>query len=418
MDQQRPTRGRRLRFVTHRFITSTAELQRFVDRLLTESSYALDTEFHRERTYFPKLALLQFAGADEIVLVDPLGCDVSPLRALFESDVEAVLHAAQQDLDVLHHAVGAVPRRIYDTQLAAGFLGYSTPSLVSLLQAELKVSVAKGDRLTDWLRRPLTDEQCTYAAGDVLHLLELQDTLQAKLSAVGRHEWITEAFEELLRKPVTGTDPEQAWTRLKDVKVLKPKARGVARAVAAWRERRAMAIDTPVRQVLPDLAVLGIAQRQPRTMSELAQSRGVDDRHTRGSVAKELLEAVAVGLTAELDIPSPDGDDLDRGMRPAVTLVSAWVSEVARQERIDTALLATRHDLTAFLRGDSDARLASGWRHDLLGDGIRRLVAGGAALTFDGRGGLRLIDVASRPNEGEGDRVAPNVNSLGSGALP
>jgi ribonuclease D len=98
--------------------------------------------------------------------------------------------------------------------------------------------------------------------------------------------------------------------------------------------------------------------------------------------------------------------------------VSAWVSEVARQERIDTALLATRHDLTAFLRGDSDARLADGWRHDLLGDGIRRLVAGGAALTFDGRGGLRLIDVASRPNEGEGDRVAPNVNSLGSGALP
>ncbi len=404
--------------MTHRWITTTDELQRFVERLLGEPRYALDTEFHRERTYFPKLALLQFAGAGEIVLVDPLRCDMSPLRGLFASDVEAVFHAAQQDLDVLHHAVGAVPQRIYDTQLASGFLGYSTPSLVSLLQSELRVSVAKGDRLTDWLRRPLTDEQCEYAAGDVLHLLELQDVVHGKLEAAGRHEWAAAACEELRCKPVSGTDPDQAWTRLKDVKVLKPKARGVARAVAAWRERRAMAIDTPVRQVLPDLAVLGIAQRQPRSVQELAQARGVDERHTRGAIAKELVEAVAVGLTAEVDLPAPDGDELDRGMRPAVALVSAWVSEVARQERIDTALLATRHDLTAFLRGDVDARLAGGWRHDLLGDGIRRLVAGGAALTFDGRGGLRLIDVASRPNEGEADRVAPNVNSLGSGALP
>ena len=114
---------------------------------------------------------------------------------------------------------------------------------------------------------------------------------------------------------------------------------------------------------------------------------------TRGAIAKELLEAVAEGLQTEASLPSPDGEELDRHLRPAVTLVSAWVSEVARQEKIDTALLATRNDLVAFLRGDADARLATGWRHDLLGDGIRRLVAGHAALTFDGRGGLRLIDV-------------------------
>lgn len=153
-----------------------------------------------------------------------------------------------------------------------------------------------------------------------------------------------------------------------------------------------MAVDTPVRQVLPDLAILGIAQKQPRTVQELSHARGVDDRHTRGSIAKELLEAVEEGLRTEAALPSPEGEELDRHLRPAVTLVSAWVSEVARQEKIDTALLATRNDLVAFLRGDADARLATGWRHDLLGDGIRRLVAGHAALTFDGRGGLRLID--------------------------
>ncbi len=394
MDRAGTSRGDgRVTFVTHRWITSSADLSALVETAAAQPRYALDTEFHRERTYFPKLALVQIAVDDDIALVDPLRCDMSLLRGLFTSESVAVLHAAQQDLDVLHHSVGAVPTRMYDTQLAAGFLGYSTPSLVSLLQSELKVNAAKGDRLTDWLRRPLTEEQCQYAAADVAHLAALQDVLHAKLDSLGRVEWAAEAFGELLRKPVSGTDPDSAWTRLKDVRVLKPRARGVARAVAAWRERRAMATDTPVRQVLPDLAVLGVAQRQPRTVAELSQARGIDERHTRGSIAKELLEAVAIGATEEVQLPAPDGEDLERTMRPAVALVSAWVSEVARQERIDTALLATRHDLVAFLRGDSDARLASGWRHDLLGDGIRRLVAGGAGLTFDGRGGLRLVEL-------------------------
>lgn len=377
----------------YRWITTDAEVAELVDRLVAEPRYAMDTEFHRERTYFPKLALMQIAGAGEIVLVDPLACDLTPLRRLFASPALAVLHAAQQDLDVLHHSVGAIPATMFDTQLAAGFLGYSTPSLSSLLQGELKVTASKGDRLTDWLRRPLTADQCNYAASDVAHLLELHDCLSARLEAGGRAGWVADACEELRCRPASGTDPDQAWTRLKDVRVLKPRARGVARAVAAWRERRAMANDSPVRQVLPDLAILGIAQRQPRTVQELAQARGVDDRHTRGVIAKELLEAVADGAANEVHLPAPDGDDLDRNLRPAVTLVSAWVSEVGRQEHIDTTLLATRNDLVSLLRGDADARLGTGWRNELLGDGIRRLVAGHAALTFDGKGGLTLIDV-------------------------
>jgi ribonuclease D len=154
-----------------------------------------------------------------------------------------------------------------------------------------------------------------------------------------------------------------------------------------------MQIDSPVRQVLPDLAILGIAQKQPRTTAELAQARGVDDRHTRGSIAQQIIEAVAAGMSDEVELPAPEGEELDRNLRPAVTLVSAWVSEVARRERVDTALLATRNDLVAFLRGDADARLAHGWRQTMVGEGIRRLVGGGAALTFDGRGGLDLVDL-------------------------
>ncbi|MEI7548155.1 MAG: HRDC domain-containing protein, partial [Actinomycetota bacterium] len=353
--------------MTYRWITTESDLADYVTRLLSQPRYALDTEFHRERTYFPKLALLQIADAEQTVLIDPLTCDLSPLKALFAGEVVAVLHAAQQDLDVLTHAVGAVPLRLYDTQLAAGFMGYSTPSLVSLLQAELKVTMGKGDRLTDWLRRPLSKEQCDYASSDVAHLLQLQDTIEAQLVADGRSEWARAACEELRMKPVSGVDPGMAWTRLKDVRMLKSKARGVAQAVAEWRERRAMSLDAPVRQVLPDLAVLGIAQKQPRTVDDLAQARGVDERHTRGTIGKELLAAVEKGIAAEASLPPAEGEELERHLRPAVSLVSAWVSEVARTQRIDTTLLATRNDLVSFLRGDESSRLAHGWRNEFLG---------------------------------------------------
>lgn len=384
--------------MTHRWVDTQSGLEDLVDSLLDVDRYAIDTEFHRERTYFPKLALVQIAWDDpdgqQVALVDPLKVDVKALARAFSGPAVAVFHAAQQDLDVLTHACGAVPAVMFDTQLAAGFVGYSTPSLVALVQGELGATLPKGDRLTDWLRRPLTPEQEDYAAADVVHLFALQDALSAKLADLGRTTWVAAACEELRQRPASGVAPEDAWTRLKDVRTLKPRARGVARAVAAWRERRAMSVDAPPRQILPDLAILGISQRQPATQHELAQCRGIDERHWRGGLGREILAAVADGASSEVPMPAPDGDDLDRRLRPAVTLVSAWVSEVARGERIDTALLATRADLVALLRGDADARLAVGWRAELLGDGVRRLVEGRAGLTFDGRGGLRLIDVS------------------------
>ena len=382
--------------MTYQWIDSQGQLVELIDTLLAEPRYAFDSEFHRERTYFPKLALAQFAWPGGIALVDPLAVDVTALRPLLESDVVCVMHAAQQDLDVLSHSCGAVPVRLFDTQIAAGFVGYGTPSLANLMQGELKISVPKGDRLTDWLRRPLTEDQKSYAASDVANLLELQDRLVSQLVGSGRLSWAEAACEELRTRPVSGTDPDGAWLRLKDVRMLKPKARGVARSIASWRERRAMSVDSPVRQILPDLAILGISQKQPRTVEELAQARGIDERHWRGNLGKEIIAAVQAGLREEVPLPVVDGDELDRSLRPAITLVSAWVSELARQEKIDTALLGTRGDIIALLRNDPEARLANGWRSELLGDNVRRLVEGRAALTFDGRGSLKLIDVPAQ----------------------
>jgi ribonuclease D len=379
--------------VTYRWIDDQVAFAELVEEVAAQPRYALDTEFHRERTYYPRLALLQLAWEGGMALVDPLRVDIVGLRPLLACNALAVLHAAQQDLDVLQNACGAIPARMCDTQLAAGFLGYSTPALSGLLSSELKVQVAKGDRLTDWLHRPLTDEQRKYAASDVEHLLELHDRLMAQLDKLGRVDWVLAACEELRVKPTGPASPEDAWLRLKEAKVLKAKARGVARAVAAWRERRAMASDIPVRQVLPDLAILGISQRAPRTVPELMTCRGVEERHARGRLGEEILAAVAAGREDEPDLPAPDGEELSRHLRPAVTLIAAWIGELARQQRVDGTLIATRADIVALLRSDGDARLGEGWRAELVGQDLRRLVAGHAALSFDGKGGLRLITI-------------------------
>lgn len=384
--------------ITYRWIEQQADLDELIAELLAEPRYALDTEFHRERTYFPKLALVQVAWrtvhGQQLALVDPLAVDVTPFSKLFASDSLCVIHAAQQDLDVLTHAVGSVPTNMFDTQLAAGFVGYGTPSLVSLLQGEIGISPPKGDRLTDWLRRPLTDSQCQYAAADVEYLLEVHERLVAQLAEAGRLAWAEDACEELRTRPTSGSAPDDAWLRLKDARSLRPSARAVAQSLAGWRERRAMRTDVPVRQVLPDLAILGISQRAPSSVKELAQARGVDERHSRGAIAEEILDAVRAAKGNSTPSPPPSADDLDRNMRPAVTLVSAWVGQLARDERLDPTLLATRADIVAFLRGDDDARLGVGWRNELVGDGIRRLVGGEAGLTFDPEGRLRLHSVS------------------------
>lgn len=383
-----------------RWIDSDRELEDFLARGAGADRYYIDTEFHRERTYFPRLALVQLLIGGQIALVDPLEVSTEPLRELFESGSLAVFHAAQQDLDVLRQACGSAPRRIYDTQLAAGFVGYATPALTSLASGLLKVNLPKGDRLTDWLRRPLTTNQREYAAADVAYLPEIAARLQGEIEATGRSQWVEEACAELVSRPTGPAPADQAWLRVKDVRTLRGRSRWVARALAEWREKRAMELDVPSRHVLADLALLGIAQRCPRDAGELAQSRGIDSRQAGGSLGRSLLAAVERGLAdsagGELQIPSNDADDLDRSLRPAVTLVAAWISELARRERLDPALLGTRSDIVELLRGDQGARMRSGWRAGIVGRDVEALLAGEAALTFHNGQGLTLVEVDPR----------------------
>ena len=386
--------------ITYDWIDSDIDLIEFTEEALAESHFYLDTEFHREKTYFPQLALVQIATSKRTVIIDPLMVNMKLLRPLFDGPGMCVLHAAQQDLDVMAQSCGYIPSRMLDTQLCAGFLGYSQPSLASLLQSYLKVIVPKGDRLTDWLRRPLTKDQLIYAASDVAYLAELSSIIFAELEERGRMKWATDACEELRTRPTGPNPPEDAWLRVKDVRTLKGRARWVAQAIAEWRETRAMDLDLPPRHVLSDIAILGIAQKAPRTAEDMLQSRGVDNRHVSGQQGRALLEAVQLGVErsaeGDLSFPSHDGDDLDKSMRPAATLVSAWVTELARQSNLDAGLLGTRKDINDLLSGAPGARMSEGWRADIVGRDIEDLVAGRKALTFtkeNSGNGLKLVDV-------------------------
>ena len=373
------------------WIESEHDLSRLSSRLKSVEIYSLDTEFHRERTYYPQLALMQINVEGAIYLVDTTKIDSAAIAELLDNEALVLLHAAQQDLDVLQLVCDTKLARIFDTQIAAGFVGYSTPSLSALVQRELGISLPKGDRLTDWLRRPLSDDQRSYAAADVEHLPALYESITTQLRESGRVSWAQDACDELAARPSSLIDPERAWLRIKDVRTLKPRSRGVAQAVAQWREERAQRLNIPVRQVLADLALLGIAQRAPRTVEELGQARGVDGRYTKGSIAEEILRAVERGREVEAEFPRNDVEEFDRDLRPAATLMSAWISEVATRERIEVALLGTRADIIDYLRGVTSARLRRGWRAEVLGADLDDLVSGQAGIAFDGSGGLRLL---------------------------
>ena len=388
--------------ISFRWIDSSSDAIVALEEIARENHYFLDTEFHREKTYFPQLALVQIAAGDQIFILDPLTIDLDLFGDLFERDAVCVMHAAQQDLDVLSQSVGAIPQRILDTQLLAGFLGYTQPSLASLLQSFLKITVPKGDRLTDWLRRPLSRDQLNYAASDVAYLPELLNIIDTRLAEKGRTEWAYEACEELRLRKTGPQSPDEAWLRVKDVRTLKGRARWVARSVSEWREKRAMSLDIPPRHVLSDIAVLGIAQRAPRNANDLLQCRGVDQRHASGQNGQALLDAIKQGVAdssqGDLSFPTNDTDDLDKSMRPAATLVSAWVTELARTSELDAGLLGTRKDINELLSGVPHARMRHGWRAQIVGQDIEDLVSGRKALTFNRNGteiGLQLVDVAT-----------------------
>ena len=370
-------------------VADATGLDDLVRALRDEPLYGLDTEFQGERTYHPRLALVQIAWPGGLAIVDPMAVDVAPLAPVLAGPGTLIAHAGDQDLTILERACGVRPAHLFDTQIAAGFLGYGTPSLATLCERMLGVRLAKGDRLTDWTRRPLTPDQRAYAAADVEHLTALHDALVATLTEDGRLEWARDECEERRLRAHGRPDPATAWWRIKGSRQLRGKARGVAQEVGAWREREAERADLPPRFVLPDLALASIVQRAPTTREDLAAVRGLDGRHVRDGIANAILAAVQLGVALSPDeLRLPETDVSDRTLAPAVTVIGAWITQRASELDLEPSLLATRADLTTLI-STGGGRLATGWRRELIGEPIRRLLAGEAAIALE-QGGRRI----------------------------
>ena len=379
-----------------RWIDSDAALAEILAVLLEEPRYGLDTEFVAERTYWPKLCLVQLSWPDGVALVDPLACDVAAFGDLLRSPAMMITHAGAGDLPIIERACGARPSALFDTQLAAGFVGLGTPSLASLVSALLGIRLDKSHQLTDWSVRPLSDSVRRYAAGDVESLLELTTELGERLTAAGREAWVADECETLRTAPVARQDPDTAWWKVKGARSLRGEPARIAQAVTAWRENRAREVDRPARFVLSDLVLAGIVARPPRQAADLKRLRGAGS--LPDPIVKAVLAAVEQGRAmdaAALRQPPRVGDD--PSLDASVGLLAAWTAQIASGEDIEPRLLATREDVKAMVNG-RPSRLDHGWRAQVVGDRLRDLLTGDAVLRLvDGGRRLELDRVPGRP---------------------
>jgi ribonuclease D len=372
-------------------VTRPDDLDALITRLRGEARVAVDTEFVWERTYYPRLGLVQLGTeAGDTYLLDPLALDLAPLGALLaDASVEKVLHDAGQDLAILHRATGTTAVNVFDTRLAAGFAGLpSTLSLGRLIAETTGVRLAKTESRSDWVRRPLTPAQVDYAHDDVRHLARAAHVLEDRIEAAGRLPWLREelaALDEEARSLERA--PDDAYLRLKGQGRLHPKERAILRRLAAWREAEAQRADVPRGHVVPDDALVTVAQRKPATEEAVLRIGTVGKRHARA-----VADAVAAGLNdPPIRLPEAPAEDETLGAR--VDLMLAFVKGRGLSDGVDPALVAARADIVALAADGADAdpsahRLLRGWRGAFVGDDLIQLLRGTLSLRLDPKSGV------------------------------
>jgi ribonuclease D len=370
------------------------EIAEVVERAAAAGRLGIDTEFISEGRYLPLLCLAQVvvdgAEGDEprIVLIDTLrgDLDLAPLAALLaDPDVEVIVHAGRQDIAILRRAWATDVRNVFDTQIAAGFVGASAQAgYGNLLGSMLGRRVGKTASYTRWDARPLTTEQLNYAAEDVAHLFELADEIQRRLSESNRLEWAREECRRL-ESATEERDPETVWERLPRVRQLDPRSRAVARAVAAWRERTAASEDRPVGSVLADPTLVEIAKRHPHDVERLAQIRGMH-RSTIRRRGPAILEAIERGLSDPPIPREPAREHAEPPDVPPIVLAEALLRARALEAGVAYELIASRAELELIVGAarrrepEPPVRTLTGWREQLVGRDLRDLLAGRSAL--------------------------------------
>jgi ribonuclease D len=358
--------------------------------------FAIDTEFMSEGRYRALLCLVQVGvddpggdGTARTTLIDPLAQNDGDAAALgqllADPEIEVVVHAGRQDMAILRRVWQVDPTNVFDTQIAAGFAGAGAQmGYGNLLGSILGLRVGKSASFTRWDARPLTDEQLSYAAEDVAHLLQLSDELERRLTESGRLEWAREECRRL-ESATDERDPETAWERLPRIGQLDPRSRAVAQALAAWRERTASTEDRPVGSVLQDPTLVELAKRHPSELRGLEHIRGLHPSQVKKRGAA-IIEAIESGLEAEPIPREHVRGRSDPGDAPLISLAEALLRARAMTAGLAYELLASRAELeqivSAARRGEPEpnVRTLSGWRRELVGDDLRDLLMGDRKL--------------------------------------
>ncbi len=356
-------------------ITSTAGLADLCERLAKADHFAVDTEFIRERTFWPRLCLVQVAGPDhEAVAIDPLadGIDLAPLHALMaDADVLKVFHAARQDMEIFFYLAGRTPAPLFDTQIAAMVCGFGDSVSYEALAAKIAdARIDKSMRFTDWARRPLSERQVRYALDDVRHLRVIYQELALRLEKTGRAGWVAEEMAALSDPRLYAQTPEDAWRRIK-TRTTKPRFLAVLREVAAWREREAQKRDLPRNWVMRDEALVEIAAQAPTSAEALGRTRALHRGAARGQRASAILGAVERGLAIpEAECPRIGKPArLARGINPVVELLKVLLKMKCEEHGIAPRLVAGAADLER-IAGDDAPQVPAlgGWRREVFGN--------------------------------------------------
>jgi ribonuclease D len=373
-------------------IADSAKLAEFCERVSESDFITVDTEFMRERTYWPQLCLVQVAGASEVAAIDPLaeGMDLSPLlRLLYDDRLLKVFHAARQDIEIFFHMTGGIPAPLFDTQVAAMVCGYGDSVSYETLAAQLAgARIDKSVRFTDWSARPLTDRQISYALADVTHLRKVYAALAKRLMTSGRAGWLQEEMATLLEPTTYRLEPEESWRRLKPRAGSKPRLLAILREVAAWREREAQRRDIPRNRVIRDETVMDIAAHAPSTVEEIARLRGLSKGLAEGRMGQDLLVAVARGVaTPESEAPHlPPAVEMPGGLGPVVELLKVLLKMKCERQQVAQKLVASSADLERIAADDSaDVPALHGWRREVFGNDALALKHGRLALTMNGK---------------------------------
>ncbi len=385
-----------------RLITSTQDLATVCTELARHDFVAVDTEFIREQTFWPKLCLIQLAAPGVEALVDPLaaGIDLAPFYALMaETKVVKVFHAARQDVEIVWSQARTIPTPLFDTQVAAMVCGFGeSVSYVNLVKQVLGRDLDKTSRFTDWARRPLTQNQLVYALGDVTHLRDLYPTIKTELESTGRTTWLDEEMAELIDPATYAADPEHAWQRLK-LRVKNRKSLAVLMELAAWRERMAQAQDVPRNRILRDEALYDIVNHMPTAPEKLAELRTLSEGFSRSARAKEIVDAVQKGLARDPRTVPPlrSGVPLPAEKVALVDLLRVLLKSCAARNKVAPRLVADGDDLERLAVEDQpDVPAMRGWRYDMFGAQVEQLKRGELALRIE-RGQVVTVAVPRTP---------------------